>query len=228
VVDGPGIPGLKARLLPFVPYAVIALTHLGTLLVSDGPASTITKPFLMPALLAGLLWSLRPPISSLLIFAALGITFSFLGDVLFASPGDIGFLLGLGGFFLAHSAYLLLFTRPMRERRIPWFAGAYVLWWAVLVLCLAPSVGALLVPVAAYGLVLAASSAAALGAGRLAAIGALLFLVSDTLLAVKLFLPGWDFYPIDFIIMSLYVAAQGLIALAVASRGYRFRSRRDS
>ena len=94
----------------------------------------------------------------------------------------------------------------------------------MLVLYLAPHIGPLLVPVAAYGLVLAASSAAALGTNRFSAIGALVFLLSDTILAFKLFLPGWDFYPVDVIIMTLYIGGQGLIAYGVATRGYRFPS----
>lgn len=203
--------------------------HLVTLLVdSGGLGSTISKPFLMPALLFAVLWSLRLRPTSLLVFAALGVTFSFLGDLLLQSPGDIGFLLGLGGFLLAHLAYLILFTRSMKQRRIPWFAAGYAVWWVVLVVFLVPFVGALLVPVALYGLVLGASSTAALGAGRLAAVGALVFLVSDTLLALKLFVPGYTFYPIDFIIMSLYIVGQGLIAFAVTTRGYSSRSQPES
>lgn len=203
--------------------------HLVTLLVdSGGLGSTISKPFLMPALLFAVLWSLRLRPTSLLVFAALGVTFSFLGDLLLQSPGDIGFLLGLGGFLLAHLAYLILFTRSMKQRRIPWLAAGYAVWWVVLVVFLVPFVGALLVPVALYGLVLGASSTAALGAGRLAAVGALVFLVSDTLLALKLFVPGYTFYPIDFIIMSLYIVGQGLIAFAVTTRGYSSRSQPES
>ena len=203
--------------------------HLGTLLVdSGGFGSTVTKPFLMPALLFAVLWSLRLRLSVLLVFAALGIGFSFLGDVLLQSPGDVGFVLGLGAFLLAHAAYLVLFARTMRERRIPWFAWGYAVWWVVLVVYLAPYVDSLLIPVAGYGLVLGASAFFALGASRLAAIGSLVVLVSDTLLALKLFVPGYTFYPIDFIIMILYVTGQGLIAYAVVVSDYRSRSQPDS
>ncbi len=216
--------GIVRRLLPFAPYVIVGLVHLGTLVAGEGTGSSITKLLLMPALLAAVLWALRLRRSDLLVFAVLGILFSWAGDGLIESPGDVGFLLGLGGFLLAHVAYLVLFLRPLRERRIPWFAAAYALWWVILVLYLAPHIGVLLVPVAVYGLALAASSAAALATNRHAALGALAFLLSDTLLAFKLFLPGWDFYPIDVVIMTLYIAGQGLIAYGVASRGYRFPS----
>ena len=210
------------RLLPFAPYVVVGLVHLGTLIAGEGTGSSVTKLLIMPALLVAVLWALRLRVSDLLVLSVLGILFSWAGDGLLETPGDVGFLLGLGSFLLAHLAYLVLFLRPLRERRIPWYAAAYGVWWVILVLYLAPHIGALLVPVAVYGLALAASSAAALGTNRHAAVGALAFLLSDTLLAFKLFLPGWDFYPIDVVIMTLYIGGQGLIAVGVASRGYRF------
>ena len=210
------------RLLPFAPYALVGLVHLGTLIAGEGTGSSVTKLLIMPTLLVAVLWALRLRISDLLVLSVLGILFSWAGDGLLETPGDVGFLLGLGSFLLAHLAYLVLFLRPLRERRIPWYAAAYAVWWVILVLYLAPHIGALLVPVAVYGLALAASSAAALGTNRHAAVGALAFLLSDTLLAFKLFLPGWDFYPIDVVIMTLYIGGQGLIAVGVASRGYRF------
>ena len=101
--------------------------HLGTLIAGEGAGSTITKVLLMPALLLAVLWALRLRLGDLLVFAVLGILFSWAGDALLESPGDIGFLLGLGGFMLAHLAYLVLFLRPLRERRIPWCAAAYAL-----------------------------------------------------------------------------------------------------
>lgn len=203
---------------------VVGVVHLATLIALNEAASSVTKLLLMPALLVAVVWALRLKRSDLLVFACLGVILSWAGDALLESPGDIGFLLGLGGFMLAHLAYLVLFLRPLRERRIPWFAAIYALWWVVLVLFLAPHIGALLVPVAAYGFVLAASSAAALGTNRFAAVGALIFLLSDTILAFKLFVPGADFYPVDAIIMTLYITGQGLIAVGVATRGYRFQS----
>jgi hypothetical protein len=99
---------------------------------------------------------------------------------------------------------------------LAWFALVYAAWWFALVILLAPHIGSLLVPVSAYGLVLALASAAALGAGRTAAIGALLFLVSDTLLAFRLFQPDFEFWQMNFTIMLFYVAGQGLIIAAAA------------
>ena len=207
----------RSRLLPFIPFAVVGVIHLITLLTPTQAWSTPTKWALMPALLIAFLIALRPRRGETLVYGVIAIVFSLLGDILIGTVGGIGFLLGLGAFFVAHVAYLLLFLRPLRQKRMPWFAALFAIWWVVLVAVLAPSVGSLLVPVAAYGLVLGLSSAAALGVSRLVAIGALLYLLSDSLLAFKMFLPGFDFYPIDFIIMILYIAGQGLIVFGVVS-----------
>ncbi|MET4781961.1 lysoplasmalogenase [Glaciihabitans sp. UYNi722] len=215
----------RPPILPFLPYLVIAVVHLASLLVASTAVSTSTKPLLMPALLLGFLWALRRARSELALIVSLAILFSWLGDILLGTPGDVGFLLGLGSFFLAHVAYLVVFLRPLRRRRVTRLAALLTLWWAALIAVLAPHLGTLLVPVALYGLVLGAMASAALACNGWIAGGALLFLVSDTLLALKLFLPGFVFWQIDFVIMLLYVAAQGLIAFGAvqsmrAARSY--------
>jgi uncharacterized membrane protein YhhN len=206
------------RLPSFIPFAAIGAAHLLTLFIGWDAGSTVTKLAIMPALLLGLLLALPRRRGNILVFGSIGIVLSWSGDALLESPGDIGFLLGLGSFLLAHLAYLVLFAGPLRERRIPWLAGLYAVWWVALLVILVPHVGALVVPVAAYGLALAASAIAALGTNRLAMIGALVFLASDTILAFHLFYPGFEFWQIDFTIMLLYILGQGLIILGAVSR----------
>jgi uncharacterized membrane protein YhhN len=200
-------------MLAFVPYLVIGLFHLVTLATGWVDGSTFSKLALMPALLLAVLISAPRRKSAVVLIVSIALLFSWLGDVLLNQPTEIGFLLGLGSFFVAHVAYLVLFVGPMRTRRPPIYALGYVIWWLVLVLTLAPFLGALLAPVVAYGLVLGAMAAAALGTNRIAAIGALVFASSDTLLAFKFFYPNFTFWQIDFTIMLPYLIGQGLIAL---------------
>ena len=209
------------RLPAFIPYAVVGAAHLVTLFVGGDAWSTPTKLAIMPALLLGFLIALPQRRGSIAILGSVGILISLAGDALLDSPGDLGFLLGLGSFLLAHLVYLVLFLGPLRERRITWPAGLYTGWWVLLLVLLAPHAGPSVVPVAAYGLVLAASATAALGANRMAMIGALVFLCSDTLLAFHLFYPGFEFWQVDFTIMLLYISGQGLIILGAVSRASR-------
>lgn len=210
----------RSTLVPFVPYAAVGLLHLVALAVGAELLATFTKPILMPLLFVALSWALRratdrPARGELAVFASIGILFSWAGDVLLGAPLSSGFLLGLGSFFCAHLSYLLLFLRPLRRRRLPWAALLLLPWWVLLLIVLAPHLGALIVPVAIYGLVLGAVAAAALACNRWVAVGALLFLASDTLLALKQFLPDFGFWQADFLIMLLYIAGQGLISYGV-------------
>ena len=195
----------------FVPYVVIGAVHLVALFVGADVVSGPTKGLLMPALLLGLLLALPSLRTEIALWATIGILFSWLGDILLSSPGDFGFILGLGGFLIAHAVYLVMFLRPLRTRRVPWFALLYIPWWLVLVVVLAPHLGGLLVPVALYGLILGASAATALGTNRWTALGGLLFALSDSVLAYKLFYPGFALWEADFLIMLGYIAGQGLI-----------------
>ena len=200
-------------LLKFVPFAIVSVIHLITLFVGWSDGSTYTKLAIMPALLLAFLWSLPVRRSLLALLGSVAIVFSWLGDALLETPGDSGFLLGLGSFLLAHVTYLVLFAWPMRRGTVPWAALVYAGWWFALVSILAPHIGTLLVPVAAYGLVIALAAAAALGTNRFTAIGASLFLISDTILAFRLFYPDFEFWQMNFIIMVFYILGQGLIVL---------------
>jgi alkenylglycerophosphocholine/alkenylglycerophosphoethanolamine hydrolase len=216
------------RLLWFVPFVVASALHLGALFASAagvagaGDVASASKPALMLTLLGGFLATTPRPRSRIEAWTSAGIVLSLAGDVLFAQPGDSGFILGLGGFLLAHVAYTILFLGPLKTSGMPRLAAIYGLWWFALLALLLPHLGTLAVPVVVYGGVLGLSAASALGTNRTIAIGAALFLLSDSLLACKLFLPGFHLWQQDFVIMVLYCAGQGLIAFGVV----RFERRR--
>ncbi|MGV8884026.1 MAG: lysoplasmalogenase [Microbacteriaceae bacterium] len=209
----------RIRPLPaFTPFLVVAVVHLSALLAGNIVLDGATKPFLMPALLIGLLLALaalKPMPVRIAALAGAAIVFSWFGDVALASPGDAGFLLGLGGFFCAHVVYVVLFATSLRQRRMPRLAWLYAVWWAAFVALLAPHAGALLVPLAVYGAVLGAVASLAMACNRWIAVGGALFVVSDSLLGLHLFMPGFDFAQIDVTIMVAYLAAQGAIAFGV-------------
>lgn len=220
------------RLLWFIPYVLATIVHLGALFASAAgvagadEVANATKPALMLTLLLGLLASTPSPRGAIARWASTAIVLSLAGDVLLAQPGDTGFLLGLGAFLLAHVAYTILFLGPLRRRRMPRLAALYGLWWFVLVAVLLPHLGALTIPVLLYGLVLGLSAASALGTNRIVAVGAGLFLFSDTILAFKMFLPGFEFWQQDFVIMLLYTMGQGLMALGIVRESRQLRRER--
>jgi len=210
------------RILFIVPFGLVSVIHLVALFLAEsgrpiGDLAGFSKLLLMPSLLVAFLGvllagPLSQTVSRIALLGSLGILCSFFGDAFIASPGDLGFLMGLGCFLLAHVAYLVLISRELRVRRVPRGALAYGVWWLAFVAILAPHAGVLLVPIAVYGLVLGAVAVVALAANRFVAVGAAVFLVSDSLLGLHMFLPGFEFWQIDVLIMVTYLGGQGLIA----------------
>ncbi|MCC6855451.1 MAG: lysoplasmalogenase, partial [Microbacteriaceae bacterium] len=98
------------RLWAFVPFLVVGVIHLAALFLGMEPLSSPTKYFLMPALLVGFLIALPRRRTELALVGSAAIVLSWLGDVLLSAPGDLGFLIGLGFFLLAHLAYIAQFT----------------------------------------------------------------------------------------------------------------------
>lgn len=196
----------------FVPYAAVSVVHV-ILLALDHDLAGPTKLLLMPLLAVPVLVSaprLEPRVTIVLLLAAL--LFSWLGDgagALF--PGGPELPLMLGFFGLAHIAYILLFARFLARRRLPLWTLVYAAWWVAMILILGPHTGSLLVAVALYGLVLAGTAAFAGRCHPVVAVGGGFFLLSDTILAFRLFLPealpAWS----SPAVMLTYTLGQGLI-----------------
>ncbi|KQV05131.1 lysoplasmalogenase [Leifsonia sp. Root112D2] len=214
------------RLISFLPYAVVGVIHLVALALTAGAVATATIPLLMPALLLALLWSLPRLRTEIALLGTLAIVFSWLGDISLMNSGDLGFLSGLGFFLLAHVAYLVLYARRMRRRRLPWWSVIYVLWWIALVAVLAPHTGVLLVPVAIYGLALGAVGVLGASCDRLIVIGSALVVLSDTMLGLHRFLPGFEPWQIDTTIMVAYILGQGLMCAGIVRSARLFNAAR--
>lgn len=166
--------------------AVCAVVAFGAFALADWIAVAqgwkrveyVAKP---AALVALVVYAALGPAASPWLLAAL--VFSLLGDMALMLPADL-FVAGLGAFLLAHIAYIIDFDAALVARLI-WLAGTLALL-SPLAFRLVRSVNdARLRPaVAAYILVIAFMVASALASGNvLAAAGAILFMVSDTLIA---------------------------------------------
>lgn len=152
----------------------------------------------------------------------IGLALSLFGDVFLLWPKE-GFLPGLVAFLLAHLAYIAAFCVPARLAARPLVFVAYGAVAALILSRLWPGVpGALRAPVLGYVVCLATMAAqaavwwrTAIGSAderlaRAAAIGGLLFMASDSLLAINKFalpLPLASFW-----ILATYWAAQWGIA----------------
>ncbi|MEE2033003.1 lysoplasmalogenase [Rhodococcus chondri] len=211
--------GVAAR-AAFTVFGVIAAVHLlAQLVAADSLVGEVSQWLLMPALALGLLASTTSPRPRLVRLTLLALLFSWLGD---AAPdlftGDTAFLVLVGFFLCAQLTYIVAFL-PYRHHSVRqtrrWVlavAGAAVV--ALVVAC-TPGAGVLVVPVAIYGLCLAAMAVLATGVDRAAAVGAVLFVISDALIALRAFVEGFALPASGFWVMSTYIAAQALLVLGV-------------
>lgn len=153
-------------------------------------------------------------------FVLVALALSLLGDIALMWDSNKAFMAGLSSFFLAHLAFVVAFTTNLHAVSLPGWLAIPLVYAAVLLVILLPRAGSLKVPVLFYCVVLAAMvfSAAARHAqfggtpALLALLGALLFMASDSLLALRRFVK--DFRGAQAAILSTYWLAIGLIAIS--------------
>ncbi|HXG28056.1 MAG TPA: lysoplasmalogenase [Nevskiales bacterium] len=169
-------------------------------------------------LLAWLTGSAQPDRYFWLILA--GLAFSAAGDVFLMLPRD-RFVPGLVSFLIAHLLYIAAFSAPAGLLSAPLLALPYLAAAGGLLLVLLPKTGRLALPVGVYAAALAAMGWQAASrwdalqdtASLCAMLGAILFLVSDGVLAINRFVR--PFRAAELLLLSTYFAAQTLIALSV-------------
>ncbi len=148
-----------------------------------------------------------------------GLLFSLAGDIFLMLPRD-RFIAGLAAFLVAHLFYITAFVQeigpPGWWRLIP-----FLLFGAIMYIILAPSLGRMRMPVIAYMATILTMAWFAcerweqIGQSRalMAAIGAVLFVISDTILAINRF--RYRFNLARLLNLTTYFAAQVMIASSV-------------
>lgn len=239
--------------LPAAVLVTVTAVHLAAQGLSAVPdvaeraevVSSGTQVLLMPLLAWVLLAAAPRPYGRLVGLVAVALGFSWLGDALprFAADAPLvdaigvrghpvdGFLLMVLGFLGAQTAYCVAFW-PWRERsalRRPLPVAVAAVALVVLLALSAESAGWLVVPVAAYAVLLVGMALLAPGVDRLAGWGGLVFVVSDAMIGLRAFdvLPVPDTALADAVggvaVMTTYVAGQALLVAGVLRRARRTR-----
>lgn len=208
-----------------VVYIIILIIHLFAIQASDESLAMVTKPMLMLALLMFFAERTKQKEPGIKSFVILALLFSLAGDVLlmFQHKHTQFFILGLSAFLAAHIFYILCFRRirkqnqaaPDAVKRIS--AVLAIAYAGLLLAALFPRLGAMTVPVFVYGLVICLMLVSALFAFRgfskgfeqLSILGAVLFVASDSILAINKF--HTPFPEAGFLIMLTYGLAQFFI-----------------
>ncbi len=149
-----------------------------------------------------------------------GLLFSMAGDVFLMLPTD-HFIAGLISFLIAHLFYITAFSRDVKIRSALPAAIVFVLFGILIYSVLAPYLGKMKLPVIAYILVIlvmgwrawAKYSQTRKRSALFAFFGAVLFIVSDSVLAYNRFREHFEIA--RALNLSTYFTAQWLIAYSI-------------
>jgi uncharacterized membrane protein YhhN len=161
--------------------------------------------------------------------------FSWGGDVLLMGSSELHFLLGLVSFLITHLLYITGFVKEIKPvegeiliKRNPLTALPVVLLFAGLLILVYGSIPAeMKIPVVIYASVITAMVLTTLNryrkvseeSFRLVFAGALLFMLSDSLIALNKFYFSGNMPQASFLIMLLYITGQYLIARGTLKTG---------
>jgi uncharacterized membrane protein YhhN len=216
-------------------YIGFSIVYLLIILLGREDFAWFLKPFLLPFLLATVYRTEDFPTKKILLTA---LAFSWIGDIIlmFASKGELYFILGLVAFLISHIFYIVLFLKQkpninVLQKPLFWLACIIVLAYLKNMLgLLFPTLGDLKIPVSVYAATISFMLIMALKgyltwenhARYYILIGAISFVTSDSLLAIDKFhspIPNNSFW-----IMITYLLAQGFITFGILKINERLRN----
>jgi uncharacterized membrane protein YhhN len=182
----------------------------------------ITKPLIMISIMIFYFLKTQNKRNLQDILILIAFLFSMLGDTFLMFQGEKYFMFGLGSFLIAHLFYIFVFSRNRLKMNL--LARVFLFAFSLIMLfVLKNNVNkSLLIPIIVYMITItimsitAAERNANLGSYRLVLIGAILFVLSDSLIAINEFVNPIPFSTL--LIMGTYVLAQYLIAVGYLSR----------
>jgi uncharacterized membrane protein YhhN len=204
-------------------FIIIALGDLGGRVLESPTLDYIFKPLIMLSLMIHFYEQTRRHFQlfhRLILFA---LFFSWLGDILLMFEPPIFFQLGLSGFLISHLFYISGYIQSVKNspnpaflRQQPYWLGLYIAFLLASIAWMYSSLGALLIPVVVYSMVLLSMSVFALnrkGRVREASflwvwIGSVFFVISDMWIAVNKFVYAGVLPMSGLGIMLTYIIAQ--------------------
>ncbi len=195
-------------------YIITAVIYVGLLSIHPYPFSFIIRP--IPILLFAWLCFKYLPLPENLFFGV-GFLCCCVGDIFMDLSRERFFIQALVSFLIGHILYSLGFLRYsiFSKKRVPLAVGA-VLYTTVITLLLIPRLGSFLVPVCIYILVITVMGicAAFVNSSKTTVFtGAMIFIISDSLIAINKFLQPFAYS--TAIIISIYFIAQYIIGSGI-------------
>jgi len=211
---------LTKKSIPTILFFIAAITDIWGVITANETMRTIAKPMLMTLLAVVYLVSIKKPF----FWYVFGLFFSFVGDVLLMFDGAKFFMFGLSAFLLAHVMYIKVTASFIPKKSFGKIISSvfpFVLFFGILMFLIYPNLGEMLLPVAVYGITISTFGVVALVNYRneksteniWLIIGAIIFILSDSLIALNKFYEPNEIYGVT--IMVTYILAQYLICKAM-------------
>ena len=215
-------------------YFLLAIAEIIGTHIDYLPLIFATKPLLMVTLFVWFYLQTKESVNSKFRnYLLLSIVFAFGGDtfLMFLPFDEIFFLLGLGSFLIGQLFYVFAFSNSIATPKgsfnkpigVAMLLIVFLSYYAILMYALFPYLEDFLIPVLVYGVAVCAMGVSSgwrlnkvsIESFMLVFIGAMLFVLSDTIIAVNQFLYKGNLLNAQVFIMITYVLAQYLIAKGV-------------
>ena len=204
---------MKSKILQIILVIVFAI-DLFLIFSNKIELRFFTKPLLLPLLILLYITRLKSEKTQVDKLFLAGLVLSFFGDLFLLFQW--GFLPGLGSFLLAHVFYIISFRKKTQNSIWRFWPIILGLFATTLLVFLFPYLKEMKIPVIIYAVVIATMMYNALKThNRNLIIGALLFLISDTLLSINLFLQ--PLMILNLLVMITYIAAQWFLVKGMIS-----------
>jgi len=196
-------------------FFVVSILDIIGVALNNSLLQTIFKPMIMLSLFALYYFTVDKK-NNWYLFA---LVFSLVGDILLMDKNNL-FIFGIGAFLITQILYIIIIVRQMQRPsnfHKYLYAFLFVNYVVYLLTLLKPNLGDLFYPVLVYGITISVFGLVATlnyvsKRTRLALylmLGAMLFIASDSMIALHKFHDPKIFYPVA--IMITYVLAQYLI-----------------
>lgn len=204
-------------------YIVVSIANLIAKVIPSEELDQYTKPLLMPLLMIYVYKSSIGKTTVRILLLCVALLFSWLGDVvLMYQSNEVYFMAGIGLFLIAQITYVIVLRKSMYQKAeisllkiLPFLVYAGALFYLLL------PAGDFTAPIIIYGLVIMSmATMARLREGntaqesyKLAFVGSILFVLSDSILAFNSFSSAIPYAGV--FIMLTYCAAQLLLVLGI-------------
>jgi uncharacterized membrane protein YhhN len=200
-------------------FVIAVVGTISAELVKSQLVTYISKPLIVVSVTGYFLSQVHNVVSSLKKWILAALFFSWVGDILliFQERDPIFFLMGLSSFLLAHIFYIIFFHNVRVKEAVRsnvWLLLIVVIYYLGLITLLSPYLKDMKLPVRVYGIVISFMFLLAMHmyfiknkiAGQWMVAGAVLFVISDSILAINKFYQ--PFKAADVLVMLTYGLAQ--------------------